>query len=211
MLFQEIRDYFATNSETFFTNLWAHIQLSLSSLVIAILLCVPLGIWISRKIKIAPYVIDCINMVRVVPSLAILALAMPILGVGFKPALLALTILACPPIIINTYVAFRDINPDIKEAAYGMGMTKWQTIRKIEFPLALPVVLTGVRTASVEVIASATLAVMIGGGGLGSYIISGVGMMSQSILLLGAVPIALLAIISEVVFGTIQKKLNYYL
>lgn len=210
LLFTEIKNYFATNSTTFYTNLGSHILLSLTAILIAIVICVPLGIWISRKVNIAPFVIDIINMIRVVPSLAILALALPILGVGFKPAVLALTILACPPIIINTYIAFRDINPNIREAAYGMGMTKLQTIFKIELPLALPIVLTGIRTANVEVIASATLAVMIGGGGLGNYIISGVGMMSQSILLLGAVPVAILAISSEFILSFIQKKLVFY-
>lgn len=210
MLLLEMKEFLSANLDAFLTNLWQHIQLSISAIAIAILICVPLGIWISRKVRIASYVIDGINMVRVIPSLAILALAMPILGTGFKPALLALTVLACPPIIINTYTAFREINPNIVEASYGMGMSKWQTILRVEFPLALPVVLTGIRTASVEVIASATLAVMIGGGGLGSYIISGVGMMSQSILLVGAIPIAALTILSELVLSSIQKRLNYY-
>lgn len=210
MIITELKNYFATNSSTFFTNLGTHILLSVTAILIALVICVPLGIWISRKAKIAPYVIDVINMVRVIPSLAILALALPIFGVGFTPAVIALTILACPPIIINTYVAFRDINPNIREASYGMGMTKLQTIIKVEIPLALPIVLTGLRTANVEVIASATLAVMIGGGGLGSYIISGVGMMNQTILLLGAIPIAVLAISSEVILGYLQKKLVYY-
>nr|WP_306220631.1 ABC transporter permease [Cohnella sp. WQ 127256] len=173
------------------------------------LICIPLGIWISRKLKVANYIINAINIFRVIPSLAIMALAMPLLGVGFTPAALALTILAGPPILINTYVAFREINPAVKEAAYGMGMTPLQTIWKIELPLALPVMLAGIRTASVEIIASATLAVLIGGGGLGSYIINGVSMMSKSYLLIGAVPVALLAILSEVIFSFLQRKTNY--
>jgi osmoprotectant transport system permease protein len=209
LVLKEIPAYFHENSAVFNDNLFSHIQLSLASLTIAILLCIPLGIWISRKLSIANYVIDVINIFRVVPSLAILALAMPVLGVGFRPALLALTILACPPIIINTYVAFREIDYAVKEAAYGMGMTARQTLWKIEFPLALPVVLAGVRTASVEVIASATLAVLIGGGGLGNYIINGVSMMSQSYLLMGAIPVATLAIFSEIIFAYIQKKVSY--
>jgi osmoprotectant transport system permease protein len=209
LVLKEIQEYFQENSKVFYDNLLSHIQLSLASLLIAILICIPLGIWISRKLSIANYVIDFVNLFRVVPSLAILALAMPVLGVGFRPALLALTILACPPIIINTYIAFREIDYAIKEAAYGMGMTASQTLWKIEFPLALPVVLAGVRTASVEVIASATLAVLIGGGGLGNYITNGVSMMSQSYLLIGAVPVATLAILSEIIFAFIQKKVSY--
>lgn len=178
-------------------------------MILAMLICIPLGIWISRKLNVANYVINAINIFRVIPSLAILALAMPLLGVGFAPAATALTVLAGPPILINTYVAFREINPAIKEAARGVGMTPMQTIWKVEFPLALPVMLAGIRTASVEIIASATLAVLIGGGGLGNYIINGVSMMSKSYLLIGAVPVALLAILSEIAFSFLQRKTNY--
>lgn len=205
----QIRDYFSGNSHVFYQNLKSHIWLSSFSMILAMLICIPLGIWISRKLNIANYVINAINIFRVIPSLAILALAMPLLGVGFAPAATALTILAGPPILINTYVAFREINPAIKEAAKGMGMTPLQTIWKVEFPLALPVMLAGIRTASVEIIASATLAVLIGGGGLGSYIINGVSMMSKSYLLIGAIPVALLAILSEIAFSFLQRKTNY--
>jgi osmoprotectant transport system permease protein len=210
VVWKEIQTYFQENASVFWSNLLSHIVLSLTAVGVALLICVPLGIWISRKLAVADYIINGINMFRVVPSLAILALAMPVLGVGFLPALLALTVLAGPPIIINTYVAFREIDAGIKEAAKGMGMTPLQTVLKVEFPLALPVMLAGVRSASVEVIASATLAVLIGGSGLGSYIINGVSMMSKSYLLIGAVPVALLAIASECVFAYIQKRLSYY-
>jgi len=203
---EQMNDYFQTNSHVFWSNLGTHVLLTAVAMIVAIVLCVPAGVWISRKRRIADSVINVVNMLRVVPSLAILALAMPLLGVGFLPAAVALTILACPPILINTYVAFREISPAIREAAVGMGMTPMQTIRKVEFPLALPVVLTGVRTASVEIIASATLAVLIGGGGLGNYIVNGVSMMSKSFLLIGAIPVALLAVASEVALGRLQKR-----
>jgi len=205
----QIREYFEGNSPVFFANMKTHIWLSSFSMIAAMLICIPLGIWISRKLNIANYVINAVNIFRVIPSLAVLALMMPLLGVGFAPAAVALTLLAGPPILINTYVAFREINPAIREAAKGMGMTPIQTIRKVEFPLALPVMLAGIRTASVEIIASATLAVLIGGGGLGSYIINGVSMMSKSYLLIGAIPVALLAILSEIVFSFLQRKTNY--
>jgi osmoprotectant transport system permease protein len=205
----QIREYFAGNSPVFFGNLKTHIWLSTFSMITAMLICIPLGIWISRKLRIANYIINTINIFRVIPSLAILALAMPLLGVGFLPAAVALTLLACPPILINTYVAFREIDPAIKEAARGMGMAPLQTIWKVELPLAMPVMLAGIRTASVEIIASATLAVLIGGGGLGSYIINGVSMMSKSYLLIGAIPVAALAILSEILFSFMQRKTSY--
>jgi len=208
-VWEQINEYFQTNSHVFWSNLGTHVLLTAVAMCVAIVLCVPVGVWISRKRRIADSVINVVNIFRVVPSLAILALALPLLGVGFLPAAVALTILACPPILINTYVAFREISPAVREAAVGMGMTPMQTIRKVEFPLALPVVLAGVRTASVEIIASATLAVLIGGGGLGNYIVNGVSMMSKSFLLIGAIPVAMLAVASEIALGQLQKRTHY--
>ncbi|UYZ15225.1 ABC transporter permease [Brevibacillus sp. WF146] len=209
-MLQDLQAYFATNASVFFTNAVQHVVLSLTSIVLAMLICVPLGVFISRKARIADAVINAVNVCRVVPSLAVLALAMPLLGVGFLPALLALTVLACPPILINTYTAFKEMDPLIREAAKGMGMSPMQTILKVEFPLALPVIVAGVRTASVEIIASASLAVLIGGGGLGNYIMNGIAMFNVTFLMLGAVPIALLAIVSEVGFSLLLKRVTMY-
>ncbi|MCK9912109.1 ABC transporter permease, partial [Microbacteriaceae bacterium K1510] len=132
------------------------------------------------------------NIGRIIPSLAVLALAMPYVGIGFTPSLIALTLLVCPPILINTVTAFKELDKSVIEAAYGMGMDKARVMRKIEFPLALPVVITGIKTASVEVIASAALAAFIGGGGLGEFILNGIALAQSSLLLVGAIPIALL-------------------
>ncbi|MFM1651326.1 ABC transporter permease [Brevibacillus sp. B_LB10_24] len=210
MLLQQLQDYFAVNTSLFLTSLGQHLLISVVSIAAAILVCVPLGICISKKAMIAGPVINLVNVARVIPSLAILALAMPLLGVGFLPAFLALFLLACPPILLNTYVGFKEIAPSIREAAYGMGMTPMQTIRKVELPLALPVIIAGIRTSSVEIIASATLAVLIGGGGLGNYIMNGIAMFNTMFLLLGAVPVALLAILSEFLFGFLLKQVTAY-
>ncbi|MCP8970917.1 ABC transporter permease [Ectobacillus ponti] len=209
-MLQQVIDYLDMNQETFVQYLNQHLLLCLVTVILAILLCVPLGVYISRKAAIAEGIINVINMFRVIPSIAILALAMPVLGVGFLPALVALFILACPPIIINTYTAFRKIDPSIREAAYGMGMSPMQSIFRVEFPLAMPVILTGIRTATVEIIASATLAVLIGGGGLGYYIMNGIAMLNNVFLLLGAIPVALLAIIGEIGFGIMQKRTSSF-
>ena len=132
-----------------------HLLLVAIALGISIAVCVPLGVWTSRSRGTANVVINSINGLRVIPSLAILFLMVPYLGVGLETAVIALTILAMPPILVNTDAAFRTIDPAIKEAAAGMGMTKNQILLKVEFPLALPVILTGIRTATTEVIASA--------------------------------------------------------
>ena len=132
---------------------------------------------------------SCVNSLRVIPSLAILVIILPVFGTGFLPALVALTILACPPILINTYLGFRGIDPAVIEAARGMGMDERQILRKVEIPLAMPLVIAGSKTA-VEVVASATLAAFIGGGGLGTFIVNGLGMYNFPMLLVGAVPVA---------------------
>jgi len=187
-----------------------HLILVTISLVISVVICIPLGVWTSRSWSKSNMIINAINGLRVIPSLAILFLLVPYMGVGLDTAIIALTILAMPPILVNTDAAFRTINPAIKEAAAGMGMTKKQILRKVEFPLALPIILTGIRTASTEVIASATLAAFIGSGGLGLYIQRGYAMYQLSILFVGAIPIALLVLASEALLSSLQRAIQSY-
>ena len=144
---------------------------------------------------------------RVVPSLAILTLALPLLGLGFRPALLALVVLALPPILVNTDVGLRGVPSATLEAARGTGMTERQIGARVRWPLALPVVAVGVRTAAVEVIASATLAAFIGGGGLGDYIVGGLQTGNLPELVLGAVSVAALALVADAALGVAQTKL----
>lgn len=185
-----------------------HLQLVGVALAIGIVVCVPLGMITSRSRSAALIFINGFNAVRVIPSLVILFLAIPYLGLSFESALIALTILALPPILINTDAAFRSISPAIREAAHGMGMTTWQVLHKIEIPLAMPVVIAGIRTAMVEVIASATLAAFVGGGGLGIFITRGFAMYDNSILLVGAVPVALMALAAELGMSWFQRVLQ---
>ena len=144
---------------------------------------------------------------RVIPSLAILALALPFLGLGFRPALLALVVLALPPIVVNTDVALRTVSAATLEAARGTGMTPRQVGLLVRWPLALPVVAVGVRTAAVEVIASATLAAFIGGGGLGDYIVGGLQTNDLRQLALGALSVAALALAVDAALAAVQRRL----
>jgi osmoprotectant transport system permease protein len=185
-----------------------HLLLVTIALTISIVICIPLGIWTSRSRGTANIVINSVNGLRVVPSLAVLFLMVPYMGVGLDTAVVALTILAMPPILVNTDAAFRTVSPAVKEAAAGMGMTKRQILRKVEVPLALPIILTGVRTASTEVIASATLAAFIGSGGLGLYVQRGYAMYRPSILLVGAIPVALLTLAAEILLSSIQRSIQ---
>ncbi|PTQ57491.1 MAG: Choline transporter [Candidatus Carbobacillus altaicus] len=150
------------------------------------------------------------NALRVIPSLAILVLILPLMGTGFAPALVALTLLAVPPILINSFLGFRNVDPHIIEAANGMGMGARMLMRKIEFPLATPLILSGIKTAAVEVVASATLAAFIGGGGLGTFIINGLSLYNFSLLLVGAIPVAILAMTSELILSSIEKMTTRY-
>jgi osmoprotectant transport system permease protein len=198
--------YLMNNQTDFWRAVVTHLQLSFSALAIALVICVPLGIWAAKRRIISQPVINLANALRVVPSLAILFLAFPYLGLGFRPALVALTILACPPILINTYTGFRSVNRAVVEAANGMGMAPSQVLRSIELPLALPVLLAGVRIATLEVIASASLAAFIGGGGLGDFIYRGFSVNRPSIMLAGTIPIALLALLADALLAGLQRS-----
>ena len=158
--------------------------------------------------RAAQFAIAGANIGRTLPSLAVLALVMPLLGTGFAPSLFALTLLALPPILINTYTAVRQVDPDVVDAARGMGMTRGEIVRKVELPLALPVIFAGIRTAAVQVISGAVLAAYIGGGGLGDFITAGIAMMALPQLLVGAIPATLLAIGTDRLFGALQRALT---
>jgi osmoprotectant transport system permease protein len=185
-----------------------HLVLVGIALGIGIVVCVPLGVVTSRSRVASVTLINGFNALRVIPSLAILFLALPYFGLTLKAAVLALTVLALPPILINTDAAFRTIDPAIREAAYGMGMARREVLRRVEFPLAMPVIIAGIRTAAVEVIASATLAAFIGAGGLGLYITRGFALYDNAILLVGAVPVALLALVAEIGMSGLQRALQ---
>ncbi len=178
------------------------------ALGIGLLAGVPLGIYASRGRIFSGSILHAVNALRVIPSLAILFLALPYFGLSLLSPLIALTVLALPPILLNTDVALRNIDPALCEAGAGMGMSPGQLLRRVELPLALPVIVSGVRTATVEVIASATLAAFIGGGGLGIFITRGFALYDGAILLVGAVPVALLAIAAEVGLGIVQRRLE---
>jgi osmoprotectant transport system permease protein len=198
-------EYIRANPDDFKHALAVHLELSVLAVLFGIALCFPLGILASRSRIASLYALNAVGVARAIPSVAVLFLALPLLGAGFRPALVALAVLACPPILINTNVGFREVESSLREAAYGMGMNTWQVLSKIELPLALPLVIAGIRTASVDVIASATLATFIGGGGLGDFISRGLLTDTSAILLAGAIPVALLTLSAELLLGGVQR------
>ena len=182
------------------TAIRVHLALSATALGAAAAVCLPLGVLASRHAW-GRAAIAAVNAVRVIPSLAILALVLPWLGLGFASALVALVVLACPPVLVNTDVAYRGVDASAVEAARAMGMTRAQVLWRVETPLALPVVLTGLRVAAVEVVASATLATLIGAGGLGDIIVAGLELNEPAELLVGSLAAAALALAAAAAFA----------
>ena len=193
---------------TFFAHLGTHVGLSLAAIAVAVVIGVPLaGLAAGRPIASA-FTLFGAGALRVVPSIAVLTLTLPYLGLGAKPALLALIVLGLPPIIINTELGLRAAAPAAVDAARGMGMTGRQIRNRVEWPLAVPFVFAGFRTAAIEIIASATLASFIGGGGLGDFIVDGLATDDVGELILGAASVALLALLVDAVLGQLAYRIR---
>ena len=179
-----------------------HLVLVSVPVALAALVTVPLGILAARYRWIEIPVMGIANVLQTIPSLALLALMIPLgVGIGQKPALIALFLYALLPILRNTYLGIRSVDDSIKEAATGMGMTYFQRLYMVELPIALSVIVGGIRTAAIIIIGTATLAAMVGGGGLGDFIITGLGMVRDELILLGAIPAALLALLADFLLG----------
>jgi len=182
-----------------------HIGLTFISLFIAILVALPLGIFISRKIKLAGPILGVAGILQTIPSIALLGVMIPVLGIGVKPAIIALFLYALLPIIRNTYTGITNIDQQVLEAAKAMGMSTNQILRKVELPLAFPIIMAGIRTATVINVGVATLAAYIAAGGLGEFIFGGIALNNSNMILAGAIPAALLAIIFDFLLSRLQK------
>ena len=182
-----------------------HIQLVFFSMLIAIVLGIGLGILITRVPKLSTVVLGGAGIMQTIPSLALLGFMIPIFGIGVNTAIAALFLYSLLPIIRNTYTGIKDVNKATVEAAKGMGMTSLQILVKVELPLAIPMIMAGVRTAAVINVGTATLAAFIGAGGLGDFIFLGITRGIDGLILLGAIPAALLAIVLEVFFTYLER------
>ena len=186
-----------------------HIELSAAALAVAVTIAVPLGIALTRVPSAAAYAIGAANVLRTIPSLALLVLMLPLVGTGYLPAMIALTLYGVPAILLNTYAGVRSVDPDVVDAARGQGLSDRQIVRRIEVPLALPVVFAGIRTAAVQIVAAATLAAFVGGGGLGELITAGMGTLDFPELLVGALAVAALAAATELLFAGVERRVAY--
>jgi ABC-type proline/glycine betaine transport systems, permease component len=205
-----IIDYIISNHIQYYQAVKIHILISILAILISTVIAVPLGIICSKNKIFSMPIMNLFNFLRIIPSLGILVLAMPILGTGFPPALLALVVLAVPPTLINAYLGFKNVDEFILESSRGMGMGSKRILFKIELPLAMPLIITGIRTSAVEVIASAALASYIGAGGLGDFIFTGLSLNDYKMLLVGGLSIALLSIIAEILLSILQHGITRY-
>ena len=201
-----MNEFFAVfGRDDFLNQLLVHVELSVAALLIGVVVALPLALATFRSPLWAAMAINTGNIGRAVPSLAILALVFPLLGFGFAPSLVALTLLAIPPILINASTGLRQVNPQVIDAARGMGLSGGQILSSIQLPIAAPVIFAGIRTSAVQVVASATLATFVGGGGLGDLIVLGLQRNDPAVLIAGSLAVAALAIITEVGFGALER------
>ncbi|WP_029431023.1 ABC transporter permease [Blastococcus sp. URHD0036] len=182
-----------------------HVRVSLAAVAIAMVVALPLGVLLGRARRGSGPVVVLSNVSRAIPTLALLTLfAVSPIGFGDEATALALAIFAVPPILTNTFVGFRGVDADLREAARAMGMSRGQVLRRVEAPLAAPLVLTGIRTATVQVVATATLAALVGGGGLGRLINLGFGQHDYGVMIAGALLVAVLAMGTELLLVAVS-------
>jgi osmoprotectant transport system permease protein len=178
------------------------------SIVVAMVIGVVLGAAVSRNAFLAFLAVNLSGLMRAIPIIAVLIVFVPFFGLGFTPTIIALIVLGIPPILLNTYTGIRGIDPAMIDAAKGMGMTSWQIATRIQAPLVTPLVAAGIRTASVQIVATATLAAFIGAGGYGDYIVDGINVFNYTELIAGAIAVAVLAMLVEVFMSWLQRVLT---
>ncbi len=202
---QSLWAFMLQQSDKLWDQTLAHIGLTCISLLLAVFIGLPLGIWISERKKAAWVVLGVAGVLQTIPSIALLGFMIPLLGIGAVPAIAALFLYALLPVIRNTYTGITGVDPAIVEAAQGMGMNKWQVLFQVQLPLAMTVILAGIRTATVINVGVATLAAYIAAGGLGEFIFGGIALNNTNMILSGAIPAALLAILLDFLLSLIQK------
>ena len=205
-MFNSMIEIFHSRSDAILVASWEHLQLTFISLFLATFIAIPLGILLTRYKKWSEPIIGITAIFQTVPSLALLGFMIPLLGIGTTPAIVALTIYGLLPILRNTYTGIVGVNSATVEAGTGMGMTSLQVLWMVELPMALSIIMAGVRTATVLIIGVATLAALIGAGGLGDLIYRGIAMSNSPLILAGALPAALLAIFFDFSLKYLETK-----
>lgn len=206
----QIIHYFQTDGGQYLQYVGQHIGLSAGALAISMIIALPLGYLGSRVKPVAAFCVAFAQVLRIIPSLALLFLLIPLIGTGVLPALIALVVLALPPLLVNTILGFNEVSPLYREVGQALGMDRGQLRRQIEIPLAMPYVLNGIKLALVEIIASATLATYIGAGGLGTLIFTGLGLYDMTYVVIGGVSVAILSLLAMLGFDLLIRRVQQH-
>ncbi|MBC1627308.1 ABC transporter permease [Listeria welshimeri] len=207
--FKQLIDYYQTNGSYVMEEFWRHFLMSAYGVIFAAIIAIPLGVYIARKKRLAGWVIQIANIIQTIPALAMLAVLMLIMGLGTNTVVLSLFLYSLLPILKNTYTGIRNVDGALLESGKAMGMTKWQVLRLIEMPLALSVIMAGIRNALVIAIGVAAIGTFVGAGGLGDIIVRGTNATNgTAIILAGAIPTAVMAILADVLLGWVERTLN---
>lgn len=208
-LWEQLVYYFQMNGGYMVSQFFRHFLMTSYGVVFAMLIAIPLGFFIAHKPKSAKWVVTLANLIQTVPQLALLSILMLVLGLGTNLVVLTIFLYSLLPIIRNTYTGVQSLDPGIVDVGKGMGMTKWQLIFKVELPLALPVIMGGIRNAFITGIGIATIGTFVGAGGLGDVLTRGVNASDgTSIILAGVIPIALMAIVTDWLLAFIEKRMD---
>lgn len=202
-------NYLSSSYEQILNLLGQHIYLSVISVLIAVIIGIPLGILISREPKLSKPIIGTTNVIQAVPSLALLGFLIPFIGIGSAPAIVMVILYSLLPIVKNTYTGLTNIDPDILEAAKGIGLTKSQTMKKVQLPLAFPMIMAGIRISAVTAVGLMTIAAFVGAGGLGYLVFSGVQTVDNYMILAGAIPACILALLIDFIVGKLETSFSY--
>ena len=200
-------EFILENYSQILLKIGEHLFISLSALAMGVLVAVPLGLLIARNKKASNFVIGVSSVLQTIPSLALLAMMVPLFGVGKVPAIIALFVYSLLPILRNTVLGMESVNDDIIDAAKGMGMTPFQLTFDVQVPLSISVIMSGIRLSATYVIAWSSLASYIGAGGLGDFIFNGLNNLNYPMLLAGTIPITVIALIVDLAFGRLENKM----
>ncbi|QTJ41249.1 ABC transporter permease [Dolosigranulum pigrum] len=204
-----ITHFFAENGENLVRLIWEHLYISAISVSLGVLFAVPIGIWLTRiNDRVADLVISFVSILQSLPSLALLTLMIPLIGVGQLPAIVALFIYSLMPIMRNTYAGIQSVDEGMVDAAKGMGMTTIQLLQKVELPQAAPIIMAGIRLSTTYVIAWTTLASFIGAGGLGDFIFNGLNLYIPELIIGGTIPVTMIALLADFLLSRLEQKVT---
>lgn len=203
-----MNDFINKYGSELFVKIGEHLYISMIALFIGSVIAIPLGILVSRNKRVSNFVIGITSLLQTIPSLALLAIMVPLVGVGRLPAILALVIYSLLPILRNTVLGIESVDENIMDAAKGMGMNNMQQIFRVQIPLALPVIISGVRLSATYVLAWATIASYIGAGGMGDFIFAGLNNYNVTLILIGTLSITLLTVIVDYIFERLEKRMT---